>query len=59
MSDVEFNMEPGDPPDAVTVWRKGAGDILIQVRGRAAHAGMVPENGRNAAVELVHQLAAL
>ena len=58
-SDVEFNMEPGDPPDALTVWRKGAGDILIQVSGRAAHAGMVPENGRNAAVELVHQLAAL
>lgn len=58
-SDVEFNMEPGDPPDALTVWRKGAGDILIQVTGRAAHAGMVPENGRNAAVELVHQLAAL
>ena len=58
-SDVEFNMEPGDPPDALTVWRKGAGDILIQVKGRAAHAGMVPENGRNAAVELVHQLATL
>jgi glutamate carboxypeptidase len=58
-SDVEFNMEPGDPPDALTVWRKGAGDIVIQVRGRGAHAGMVPEKGRNAAVELVHQLAAL
>lgn len=58
-SDVEFNMEPGDPPDALTVWRKGAGDIVIQVRGRAAHAGMVPQDGRNAVVELVHQLAAL
>jgi glutamate carboxypeptidase len=58
-NDVEFNMEPGDPPDALTVWRKGGGDILIQVKGRAAHAGMVPQNGRNAAVELVHQLAAL
>jgi glutamate carboxypeptidase len=58
-SDVEFNMEPGDPPDALTVWRKGAGDIVIRVRGRAAHAGMVPQNGRNAAVELVHQLGAL
>jgi glutamate carboxypeptidase len=58
-SDVEFNMEPGDPPDALTVWRKGAGDIVIQVHGRAAHAGMVPQNGRNAAVELVHQLGAL
>jgi len=58
-SDVEFNMEPGDPPDALTVWRKGSGDILVEVKGRAAHAGMVPENGRNAAVELMHQLAAL
>ncbi len=58
-NDVEFNMEPGDPPDALTVWRKGAGDISIQVKGRPAHAGMVPQNGRNAAVELVHQLGAL
>ncbi len=58
-SDVEFNMEPGDPPDALTVWRKGGGDIVVQVRGRAAHAGMVPENGRNAAAELVHQLGVL
>jgi len=58
-NDVEFNMEPGDPPDALTVWRKGGSDILIQVKGRAAHAGMVPQNGRNAAVELVHQLGAL
>ncbi|MGH8219302.1 MAG: glutamate carboxypeptidase [Steroidobacteraceae bacterium] len=58
-SDVELNMEPGDPPDALTVWRKGASEISIQVRGRAAHAGMVPQNGRNAATELVHQLASL
>jgi glutamate carboxypeptidase len=58
-NDVEFNMEPGDPPDALTVWRKGAGDISIQVKGRSAHAGMVPQNGRNAAAELVHQLAGL
>lgn len=58
-NDVEFNMEPGDPPDALTVWRKGSGGIIMQVHGRAAHSGMVPQNGRNAAVELVHQLAAL
>ncbi len=56
---VEFNMEPGDPPDALTVWRKGSTSIRIQVRGRAAHAGMAPQDGRNAAVELVHQLSAL
>jgi glutamate carboxypeptidase len=57
--DVEFNMEPGDPPDALTVWRKGAASIRIQVKGRAAHAGMAPQDGRNAAVELMHQLNAL
>src|SRR3984957_4056052 len=58
-NDVEFNMEPGDPPDAVTVWRKGGGDITIQAHGRASHAGMVPQDGPNAVVELVPQLAAL
>jgi glutamate carboxypeptidase len=58
-SDVEFNMEPGDPPDALTVWRKGATVVRIQVKGRAAHAGMAPQNGRNAAVELIHQLSSL
>jgi len=57
--DVEFNMEPGDPPDALTVWRKGSASIHIVVKGRAAHAGMAPQDGRNAAVELVHQLSAL
>jgi len=57
--DVEFNMEPGDPPDALTVWRKGSASVKIEVKGRAAHAGMAPQDGRNAAAELVHQLSAL
>ncbi len=55
-SDVEFNMEPGDPPDALTVWRKGSTVIHIHVKGRAAHAGMAPQDGRNAATGLVHQI---
>ena len=54
--DVEFYMEPGDPPDAVTVWRKGSNVIHIHVKGRAAHAGMAPQDGRNAATGLVHQI---
>ena len=57
--DVEFNMEPGDPPDALTVWRKGSASVRISVKGRAAHAGMAPQDGRNAAAELVHQLATI
>jgi glutamate carboxypeptidase len=58
-SDVEFNMEPGDPPDALTVWRKGSTAVQIEVKGRAAHAGMAPQNGRNAALELIHQISLL
>ena len=57
-ADVELNLEPGDPPDAVTVWRKGSNVIEIKVKGRAAHAGVAPQDGRNAAEELIHQLQA-
>ena len=57
--DVAFNMEPGDPPDALTVWRKGSANVHIHVKGRAAHSGIAPQDGRNAAVELMHQLGAL
>jgi glutamate carboxypeptidase len=55
-NDVELNMEPGDAPDAITVWRKGSATYHINVKGRAAHAGVAPQDGRNAAVELIHQL---
>ena len=55
-ADVELNLEPGDPPDVLTVWRKGSTTFHIAVKGRAAHAGMAPQEGRNAAVELIHQL---
>ncbi|WP_293907273.1 glutamate carboxypeptidase [Phenylobacterium sp.] len=58
-ADVELNMEPGDPPDAVTVWRKGSTVIHVDVKGRAAHAGVAPQDGRNAAEELIHQLKAV
>jgi len=57
-ADVELNLEPGDPPDRITVWRKGSTTIRIDVTGRAAHAGIAPEQGRNAAVELIHQIEA-
>ncbi len=57
-ADVELNLEPGDPPDALTVWRKGSTTFHIDVKGRAAHAGVAPQDGRNAATELIHQLRA-
>jgi glutamate carboxypeptidase len=57
--DVEFNLEPGDPPDALTVWRKGSATFHIDVKGRAAHAGVAPQDGRNAIQELIHQIRGL
>jgi glutamate carboxypeptidase len=57
-ADVELNLEPGDLPDVMTVWRKGAAAVHVEVKGRAAHAGIAPGEGRNAAMELMHQIAA-
>jgi glutamate carboxypeptidase len=57
-ADVELNLEPGDAPDMVTVWRKGSSTFHIEVKGRAAHAGVDPQDGRNAALELIHQIQA-
>jgi glutamate carboxypeptidase len=57
-ADVELNLEPGDAPDKVTVWRKSSTVMTIDVTGKAAHAGVAPQDGRNAAVELLHQLEA-
>ncbi len=55
-TDVELNLEPGDLPDVLTVWRKGGRTFHIDVQGRAAHAGIAPQDGRNAISELMHQL---
>ncbi|NEX63653.1 M20/M25/M40 family metallo-hydrolase [Noviherbaspirillum galbum] len=57
--DVTLNLEPGRPADGLVVWRKGSGTAVIDVKGKAAHAGVAPESGRNAAVELAHQVLAM
>ncbi|MFO0888153.1 MAG: M20 family metallopeptidase [Isosphaeraceae bacterium] len=36
--------------------RKGVGRYNLEVRGRAAHAGVAPETGASAVVELAHQI---
>jgi glutamate carboxypeptidase len=54
--DVTLNLEPGRPADGLVVWRKGNGTAVIEVKGKAAHAGVAPETGRNAATELAHQV---
>ncbi len=57
--DVTLNLEGGRLGDGITIWRKGSGTINVEVKGRAAHAGGAPELGRNAAMELAHQMLQL
>ena len=57
--EVEFNLEGGFMPDDLIVWRKGSANIRIAVKGRSAHAGVAPQDGRNAATELLHQLGVI
>ncbi|SCG58921.1 M20/M25/M40 family metallo-hydrolase [Micromonospora halophytica] len=51
--------EPATETGAVKVARKGGSVYRITVRGRAAHAGVEPHRGVNAAVELAHQVLAV
>lgn len=44
---------------ALKVARKGTSMYEIAVEGRAAHAGLEPEKGANATVELAHQILAI
>ena len=45
--------------EAIKVARKGVGTYTLEVTGRAAHAGLEPEAGANAMVELAHQVLAI
>ncbi len=49
-------LEPPLPGGAAKTARKGIADYRIITRGRAAHAGLEPEKGVNAILELAHQM---
>ena len=51
--------EPSADGGALKTGRKGGGTFEVIIRGRAAHAGLEPENGRNALVEAAHQILAI
>ncbi|WP_285426783.1 M20/M25/M40 family metallo-hydrolase [Pseudomonas sp. efr-133-TYG-103a] len=57
-SDYVFSFEPPDK-DAVTVATNGINGVFVDVKGKSSHAGSAPEAGRNAAMELAHQLVQL
>lgn len=52
-------LEASGPSGALKVSRKGVSLYDVEVTGRAAHAGLEPEAGVNAAVELAHQVHAV
>jgi glutamate carboxypeptidase len=49
-------LEPSADGGAVKTGRKGTGTFEVVITGRAAHAGLEPEQGRNALVEAAHQV---
>lgn len=49
-------LEPPLPGGAAKTQRKGVATYFVRVEGRAAHAGVEPEKGRSATVELAHQI---
>jgi len=51
--------EPSADGGAAKVARKGTAGYRVTVTGRAAHAGLEPERGVNAGVELAHQVLAV
>jgi glutamate carboxypeptidase len=52
-------MEPSVPNGALKTWRKGVGDFMLRIQGRAAHAGGAHAEGRNALEEMAHQILAI
>ncbi len=52
-------LEPSGNGDALKIARKGVGTFLVDIAGRASHAGLEPEKGINALIELAHQVQAI
>ena len=50
-------LEPALAGGALKTSRKGCGQFVLRVAGRAAHAGVEPERGASAVSELVRQVA--
>jgi glutamate carboxypeptidase len=57
--DVAFVLEGARENGDIVSARKGVTDYTIVLRGRAAHAGVEPERGRNAILQAAHTIVAL
>ncbi len=57
--DAVLVLEPGRANGNIVSARKGMGTFELAVTGQSAHAGVDPEKGRSAVLELAHQTIAL
>src|SRR2546421_4897583 len=55
-SDAAIVLEPGRAKATVVSSRRASGQYRVEVRGVSAHAGVEPQRGRNAILELSYQL---
>ncbi len=58
-ADVALVLECARGNGDIVSSRKGIVDLELRLRGRAAHAGVEPENGRSAVLEAAHKSVAL
>ena len=55
-ADAAIILEPGRAKGTVVSSRRGSGQYRVEVRGVSAHAGVEPQRGRNAILELSYQV---
>lgn len=55
-ADAAIILEPGRAKGTVVSSRRGSGQYRVEVRGISAHAGVEPQRGRNAILELSYQV---
>lgn len=58
-SDAVIVLEPGRAISTVVSSRRGSGQYRVDVQGVSAHAGVEPQRGRNAILELSHIVQAM
>jgi glutamate carboxypeptidase len=55
-ADAVLVLEPGRTAETIVSSRKSCGQYRVEVQGVAAHAGVEPDRGRNAILELSYQV---
>jgi glutamate carboxypeptidase len=55
-ADAVLVLEPGRGAETIVSSRKGCGQYRVEVHGVSAHAGVEPDRGRNAILELSYQV---